>query len=443
MSNLFRQLAKRGQQFAPPGVAVSPIEPTPATLPRIIAPPDPQTIAPQDGLDAGMRETGDQLYRIGQPDNVKTMPESTNAPTTAKPMVNPPALSRIEMPTGGIPGAAPQPAPIPAPSAYEQSSYPRPPEADHRANAPRGFWGNVKHRLEHFGKGALGGLRASNGNPIMALAAGIAGGINPKLADNLEYNTETLPRWRADQTQELELENARTAGKERLSRIEDRKTDNALKQQQFEQQSEEFRAKQAERNRKLEEDKKSKGLREVGGGLYRIGDDDSVKQIIAPKPANEQRPRYDMLLQPDGTYKRVNIDTLQTDNVPGVEGRTEGNKPISQAEAFREADRQAEAEIAKKYDPATITKNILDRARDIYEFTLKPQEGITPELEQQANDPYTGKEIADKIKALKAKAEQMATKEVNTTLENEKKKFLENALQGMSEYDPRTGLRRQ
>jgi hypothetical protein len=69
----------------------------------------------------------------------------------------------------------------------------RPAKPDHSKDGKRGFWGGVKHVLEHAGKAALLGL--STGNPIAAVGAGIAGGINPEYADELEDRFITQPRW--------------------------------------------------------------------------------------------------------------------------------------------------------------------------------------------------------------------------------------------------------
>jgi hypothetical protein len=95
---------------------------------------------------------------------------------------------------------------------------PEPARPDHSKDKPRGFWRNLLHHLEHAGKGAIGGLAASGGNPIMALIGAAAGGIKPELADNLEHNTQTIPRWQSETKQRQANAGAKL---ERIGKIAD------------------------------------------------------------------------------------------------------------------------------------------------------------------------------------------------------------------------------
>jgi hypothetical protein len=72
----------------------------------------------------------------------------------------------------------------------------RPQLRDHSTDEKRGFWGNVKHRLEHVGKGAL--LGGATGGLGGMLAGAVAGGVNPEFADRLENNLVIQPRWKAE-----------------------------------------------------------------------------------------------------------------------------------------------------------------------------------------------------------------------------------------------------
>lgn len=56
---------------------------------------------------------------------------------------------------------------------------------EHETDEPRGFWGNVKHRLEHAGKGLLMG----------GVGGAALGAISPRMVDRTEHEQRVLPRY--------------------------------------------------------------------------------------------------------------------------------------------------------------------------------------------------------------------------------------------------------
>lgn len=192
---------------------------------RAVAPdtvPLPQPIdQPSAGRDASYRFGRDEAtpQPVDGPSNfqrVTAAPVAAAADRDFDRLVSAPAPARVApaAPQSGMrvdPNAHPMSVEFDQPA---QSSYPRvavsdvlpgatpvPQMPDHSQDAPRGVWGNIKHHLEHAGKGALLGL-ASGGGPGALLGA-VTGAVSPHAVDQWEYNAVTYPRYQqraADQS---------------------------------------------------------------------------------------------------------------------------------------------------------------------------------------------------------------------------------------------------
>lgn len=133
----------------------------------------------------------------------------------------------------------------------------------------------------------------------------------------------------------------------------------------------------------------------IKGTRYR----NQIGKIPAQKKSGtEQRPRYSFIKQADGTYKRVDQDTLAVEDVPGVRASVPGSGSDKDAAKLRAKNR-----VAQEYTGQHINQMINDRAAGLYS-TYAQEEGITWEIEQQAKlQPI--QETDQSIEALQAAVE--------------------------------------
>lgn len=135
-------------------------------------------------------------------------------------------------------------APPVGPRMQTSIPYAPPTMPDHSKDSPRGFWGNVGHRLEHAGKGLL------LGGP----GGAILGAISPRMVDRTEYEQRTLPQyneqWKMQQgAMDAGIENrARMGGMTGIDPETGQPTETARHRMAIEKET-------AERNRAVNEDR--------------------------------------------------------------------------------------------------------------------------------------------------------------------------------------------
>ena len=313
---------------------------------------------------------------------------------------SPEAIARIPLASG--PSAAPQPRPIQdfggeTDTAGLEGVQPA------RPHAKKGFWG----RLAGIGKGMLQG--ASMGGFGGMIAGGITGGVDPQKIADYQYQHGTLPEFYRQQGMKEGAEDRELRRNERQERILDIRA------------RREARAKPTDRLHGTRIDETTGELLGVyvrpDGNTYVAPMKNQAGETVkagAPKATDKKRYRWET--QANGQVVRVDQDTLERKEVPGVVRRV----PEERDEPAGDATKRAEARVGAEYTGEHRSQMVKQRAEGLYS-TYAQQEGITWETERDARDG--DQEAIRRVGQVRARAEREAERIVRDDLDRLRDKY--------------------